>query len=66
MRVEALRDARSFRGGFVARARAFPLEFDVDLRLKGIETEALPAVFDLDVGQSKAVLQCPGHLQRHG
>jgi hypothetical protein len=62
--VEALGDARGIRHGFVAGARALTLELHIDNGLNGIETEALPAVLDLDVGQSEAVLQRAGHLQR--
>ena len=63
--VEALRDARGVRHGLVAGARALPLllEFHINDGLNGIQTEALPAILDLDVGQSEAVLQRPGHLQ---
>lgn len=61
--VEALRDARYIRHGFVAGARALPLALGaVEDRLNGVEAEALPAILHLDVGQSKAVLQRPGHL----
>lgn len=63
--VETFRDARGVRHRFVAGARALTLELHIDDRLNGVQTEALPAIFDLDVGQSEAVLQRPGHLQRH-
>ena len=66
MWVKALRDTGSFRGGLVARARALPLELHLNSRFERVETEALPAMLDLHVGECKAVLQCPGHLQMHG
>jgi hypothetical protein len=62
--VEALGYARSIRHGLVAGARALTLELHIDDGLNGIQTEALPPILDLDVGQSKAVLESAGHLQR--
>lgn len=62
--VEALGYARGIRHGLVAGARALTLELHIDDRLNGIETEAFPPVLDLDVGQSEAVLQRAGHLDR--
>jgi hypothetical protein len=66
MWVKALRDTGSFRGCLVAGARALPLELHFNSRFERVETEALPAMLDLHVGERKAVLQCPGHLQMHG
>jgi hypothetical protein len=63
--VEALGYARGLGHGFVAGAGALTLELHVDDRLNGVEAEALPAILDLDVGQSEAVLQRAGHLHRH-
>jgi hypothetical protein len=61
--IEAFRDARYIRHGFVARAGAFALALNtVEDRFNGIQTEALPAVLHLDVGQSEAVLQRSSHL----
>jgi len=62
MWIEALRDTGSFRGCLIAGARALPLELHVDSRFERVETEALPAMLDLYVGESEAVLQSPGHL----
>ena len=62
--VEALGDARGIRHCFVAGAGALSLaQLHIDDGLNGIQTEALPAILDLDVGQSEAVLQRAGHLQ---
>jgi hypothetical protein len=61
--VETLRDAGSLRHGLVAGARPLPLELYVDSGLEVVEREVLPSVLDLDIGQSEAVLQRPGHLQ---
>ena len=63
MLVEALGDTRGIRHGFIARTRALTLELHIDDGLDGVQAEALPAILDLDVSQSKSVLQRPGHLQ---
>jgi hypothetical protein len=60
--IEALGYARSIRHCFVAGARALTLELHIDDGLNVIQTEALPAVLDLDVCESEAVLQGAGHL----
>jgi len=64
--VKALRDARGLGHGLVARAGPLPLELNFDSRLEVVERQVLPSVLDLDIGQSEAVVQRPGHLQRVG
>lgn len=62
--IKAFRHRRSVGHGFVAGARALPLELDIHPGFEVIEREILPSMLDLDIGQSEAVLQRAGHLPK--